>query len=500
MKKTLLATALAVGLGGLAVTSPAEAGTYEVPVAADTYVSKSTASAKLGSAARLRVDGRKATRQHAFLKVTVPQVPAGEDLRSVELRLRPTTSSPTGVTVHRTNASWAEGSLSWRTKPAKRARLGSSDRLVAGTVEVIDLDVSEVTPGSVLGLRLETSAQRTLAFHSRESVKNAPAVRVVTGTGVADGAPPVPAPATPAPTAPAPTAPAPTTPAPTTPAPTTPAPTTPPATAPGVQAFPPASPIRTKLIGMSAPASLWSQRISEVGKNGVTARRVFANLTSSGGGQMNLIRTAIADGMMPVISYKVPNVQTMIDGGYDSWLAELRRQLTSLDADVTATFWHEPHGDMDPAQFRAASMKFFDAVDAPSVAVGPILNGWLLDRRVADFASYTDARLLDKWEFVAVDSYQSGEPTAPGSSMPARAIPLLATWMDSVGHPDKPLGLGEYNGFSAAAMAEAGETILSTPEMWFGLAWNSQGDSYAPLTGDRITAFQRTKADARAQR
>jgi hypothetical protein len=251
---------------------------------------------------------------------------------------------------------------------------------------------------------------------------------------------------------------------------------------------------------MSAPSDLWDQRIGEVGANGVKARRVFASLSSSGSSLLPLIRETIADGMMPVISYKVPDPATLANGGYDEWLRALRSQLTALGAPVTATFWHEPNGDMDPAVFRAASLRFFELVDAPSIAVGPILNGFLLDRRVSDFAAFTDANLLDKWEFVAVDSYQSGSVEAPGSSLPARAVPLLASWMDSVGHPDKPLGLGEYNGFSADAMTEAGEAILSTPELWFGLAWNSQGDSYAPLEGDRITAFQRTKADTRAMK
>lgn len=264
--------------------------------------------------------------------------------------------------------------------------------------------------------------------------------------------------------------------------------------------FPPATPVAPKTIGMSAPSNLWDKRISEVGANGVKARRIFATLSSSGSSSLPLIKEAIADGMMPVISYKVPSVATMINGGYDAWLAKLRTQLVGLNTPVTATFWHEPHGDMTPAQFRAASLKFFNIVDAPSIAVGPILNGWLLDRRVADFAAYTDANLLNKWEFVAVDSYQSGTVANPGQSMPARAIPLLENWMDSVGHPNKPLGVGEYNGFSAKAIADAGEVLLSTPEVWFGLAWNSQGGSYAPLTGDRITAFQKTKADARAMR
>ena len=251
---------------------------------------------------------------------------------------------------------------------------------------------------------------------------------------------------------------------------------------------------------MSAPAHLWKARIGEVGSDGVTARRIFADLSASGTSQMPLIREAIADGMMPVLSYKVPDPAKLANGDYDPWLATLKSQLADLGAPVTATFWHEPHGDMDPAIFRAASLKFFQGVDSTNVAVGPILNGWLLDRKVAEFASYTDANLLNKWEFVAVDSYHNGTAANPGNLLPARAIPLLAKWMDSVGHPDKPLGLGEYNGYTAAAVAEAGETILSTPEVWFGLAWNSTAGGHEPLMGDRITAFQNTKKDARAKK
>jgi len=271
-------------------------------------------------------------------------------------------------------------------------------------------------------------------------------------------------------------------------------------TSAATSSFPAATPVTPKVIGMSAPSNLWAQRIGEVGANGVKARRIFATISSSGSSSMPLIKQAIADGMMPVISYKVPSVAAMINGDYDQWLATLRTQLVGLHANVTATFWHEPRGNMTPAQFRAASLKFFNLVDAPSIAVGPILNGWLLDRQTAEFASYTDATLLNKWEFVAVDSYQSGTATSPGPLMPARAVPLLEKWMTSVGHSSTPIGLGEYNGFSAQAIAQAGETLLSTPQAWFGLAWNSQGGNYAPLAGDRITAFQKTKTDARAAR
>lgn len=257
----------------------------------------------------------------------------------------------------------------------------------------------------------------------------------------------------------------------------------------------------TKIVGMSAPSSLWSQRIKEVGSCGVEARRIFANLQSDGKAQSKLIEQAKAAGMMPVISYKVPNVATLLNGGYDAWLKATRAYLDGLDVPVTVTFWHEPHGDMAPADFRAGSQKFLDLMKSPTtpeIKVGPILNGWLLDNRVADFASYTSTSLLTQWDFVAVDSYQSGTIAQPGTKLPARAVPLLAAWLDKQGFPTKPIGLGEYNGFTAAAIKAAGEAILSTPEVWFGLAWNSEGDSYAPLTGDRITAFKATKADPRA--
>lgn len=472
MHKSLLLPLIAtVGLTGLAVATPADAATSTVYADADAYVATASTSANYGSATRLVVDARTASTRYVFAQF---RIPTGAENETAELSLRPTVSSSVGVNVYATSGSWTENTLTWANMPTERgALIGASDALVKGVTETISLDSAAVTPGSVLGVRIETTARAALGFYSSEasSVAARPSLRLTTAD---DTAPPQTDP------------------------PSTPTPADPPAGVP-TTAFPPAAPVSPKLIGMSAPANLWAQRLAEVGANGVSSRRIFANLSSTGSSSLPLIKQSIADGMMPVISYKVPSVDALVAGQYDQWLSTLRSQLVGLDAKVTATFWHEPHGDMDPAKFRAASLRFFNAVDAPSIAVGPILNGWLLDRRVSDFASYTDATLLNKWEFVAVDSYQSGEIDSPGTSMPARAVPLLAKWMDSVGQPNKPIGLGEYNGFTAEAMAQAGETLLSTPEVWFGLAWNSQGGSYAPLTGDRITAFQQTKADTRAQ-
>ena len=60
------------------------------------------------------------------------------------------------------------------------------------------------------------------------------------------------------------------------------------------------------------------------------------------------------------------------------------------------------------------------------------------------------------------------------------------------------MGVGEYNGYSAETIAEAGEALLSTPNVWFGCMWNSTGGKGATLTGDRLAAFQETLADSRA--
>lgn len=461
MWRTISALSSALVLTGLSVvpSAPAQATALTTTATSDAFSNAAAKTRSYGGRAAIVVDNRAGRYKRGYLKFRVPAVGSDLELDTVRLVLHPLAGSAHDVNVVRAGNGWREHRLTWHTRPAAREFLGSSDALRRGSAEVIDLDVSGVRPGRLLTLRLGTSAPTRLRFASSEARRTAHRPRLAVTTRPA--------------------------------ASTTPETPTEP-TDPGTSA--------TKRIGMSAPAYLWEQRIDEVGATGVTARRIFADLTPTGTDQLRLIREAVADGLLPVISYKVPDPAVLASGGYDAWLANLRTELTGLGTDVTATFWHEPYGDMDPATFRAASLRFLEGVDAPSIAVGPILNGWLLDRKVSTFASFTDAELLRRWEFVAVDSYQSGTPSAPGPAMPARAIPLLEQWMDSVGHPDKPLGLGEYNGFSAEAVAGAGETILSTPEVWFACIWNSTAGNHIPLEGDRITAFKRTKADPRALR
>ena len=263
----------------------------------------------------------------------------------------------------------------------------------------------------------------------------------------------------------------------------------------------PTTPITPKVIGMSAPVDTWSARVAEVGAAGLRSRRIFATLSSDGRNQSKIIGQTVAAGMIPVISYKVPSFTTLNQGGYDKWLTATRNYLSSLGVQVTATYWHEPHGDMTPAEFRTGSARFLSLVKAPNVAVGPILNGWLLDRQVSTFASYTSPALLAGWDFVGVDSYQAGTASSPSTTLlPARAVPQTAAWLDTQGFGDKPIVLGEYNGFTGAAMQQAGEWILSTPELWIANVWNTDHTTFSVLTGDRLAAYRATKADARAMR
>lgn len=463
MWRTITALSSALMLTGLLLvpSATAQATTLTTTAASDAFSNAAAKTRSYGARTAVVVDNRRGRYKRGYLKFRVPAVSGDLELDTVRLSVHPLTSSAHDLNVLRAGNDWREHRLTWHTRPAAHDFLGSSDALRAGVGEVIDLDATEVRPGSTLTLRLGTSAPVRMRFASSEARSAAHRPRLLVTTRPASGSPDTP---------------------------------TDPADPTG------SGPFSTKRIGMSAPAYLWDQRIDEVGATGVTARRIFADLTPTGTDQLTLVREAIADGMLPVISYKVPDPAVMAAGGYDEWLANLRTQLTGLDADVTATFWHEPYGDMEPATFRAASLRFVEGVDAPTVFVGPILNGWLLDRQAPTFASFTDAELLDQWEFVAVDSYQSGTPSNPGPAMPARAIPLLERWLTSVGHPDKPIGLGEYNGFTADAVAGAGEVILSTPDVWFAAVWNSTAGNHVPLEGDRITAFQRTKADTRAFR
>jgi hypothetical protein len=248
---------------------------------------------------------------------------------------------------------------------------------------------------------------------------------------------------------------------------------------------------------MSAPPSAWDQRVAEVGA-GIAVRRIFADLAKGPTSQVKLVEAAHNAGMLPVISYKVGgDIAGAVAGSYNAVAEQAAARLASYGLPTAVSFWHEPHNDMTTAQYVAASKQLLPIFKRGELRVGPLLNGFLLDRQQSLFGEYCPDELFEIWDWVGIDTYQLGSLSRPGKADPGSRITALSAYVKARGY-DLPLGVGEYNGFSAQAIASAGEALLSTPNVWFGCIWNSVLERNFVLTGDRLAAFQATLRDSRA--
>jgi hypothetical protein len=255
---------------------------------------------------------------------------------------------------------------------------------------------------------------------------------------------------------------------------------------------------RTPLIGMSAPARVWSQRVQQVGP-GLGARRIFADLGDGPTSQLKLVEQAHAAGLLPVISYKVGgDIAGAMRGKYNAVAEQAAARLASYGKPTAVTFWHEPYPDLTPAQYAAASQQLLPILRRGRIKVGPILNGWLLDKQQSTFASYCPDALFNIWDWFGIDTYESGTMQAPGPRKPAQRVAALSAFLRSRGRAGLPIGLGEYNGYSAQSIADVGEALFDTPNVWFGCVWNATGGIGHELTGDRLVAFRNTLADRRS--
>lgn len=263
-----------------------------------------------------------------------------------------------------------------------------------------------------------------------------------------------------------------------------------------------------KIIGMSASSNLWSQRLSEVGANGIRARRIFCDLTSTGNDQKASITQAINDNMIPIVSYKLPNdssgapdISGGLNGKYDSWASAAATFLNSFGKTVVATVWHEPRGDMTTTQYKSLHKRYAPLFKKTNIKFGPILNGFLLDnlnRPAGDnYVDWFDDELLNTWDYMGMDVYQTGTQDAPGKIYPGDRIAPLLKVLTARGKQNMPIVIGEYNGFTADCITKSGETFLSTPTLWIASMWNTTGGKGQVLTGDRLAAFKATKADSR---
>jgi len=253
------------------------------------------------------------------------------------------------------------------------------------------------------------------------------------------------------------------------------------------------------LIGMSAPNAQWDQRVREVGP-GLGARRIFADLAAGATSQLKSVEAAHRAGMLPVISYKVGgDIAGAVAGKYNAVAEQAAARLASYGLPTAVTFWHEPHNDMTTAQYVAASKQILPAFKRGHLRVGPLLNGFLLDRQQDLFGEYCPDELMELWDWIGIDTYQLGSLEKPGKADPGARIKALSTYVKKRGY-DLPLGVGEYNGFTAEAIRSAGKALLTTPNVWFGCVWNSQLERNYVLTGERLQAFRETLSDPRVAR
>ena len=183
---------------------------------------------------------------------------------------------------------------------------------------------------------------------------------------------------------------------------------------------------------------------------------------------------AHADGMLPVISYKVGgDVPAPWPASWNAVAEQAATQLASFGLPTAVTFWHEPNGDLSPADYVAASKQILPAFKRDALRVGPILNGWLLDNQLATFGAFSPDEMFGLWDWVGIDAYEGGTAESPGRAPRTGSTPC-PNYVTARGF-SLPLGVGEYNGYSASSIANAGEALLSIPNVWFGCVWNAHG-------------------------
>ena len=202
--------------------------------------------------------------------------------------------------------------------------------------------------------------------------------------------------------------------------------------------------------------------------------------------------------MLPVISYKVGgDVAGALNGAYNAVAEQAAAKLASYGKPTAVTFWHEPNTDLSPADHVAASKQILPFFKRESCGSGRSSTGSCSTTRWTRSEPSPLMRCSACGTTFGIDTYEGGSAANPGSRKPADRIYALRSYLSSRGY-NHPIGVGEYNGFSAATIAAAGEALLGTPDVWFGILWNAAADVDWVLDGDRLAAFQQTLADGRA--
>lgn len=243
--------------------------------------------------------------------------------------------------------------------------------------------------------------------------------------------------------------------------------------------------------GMSAPANLWSQRLAEVGgPEHIKYRRIFlVGFDAS----LAKVQEAANAGMVPIISYKVSPYSwaQVASGAADADLKNVVTKLNAIPGKKFVALHHEPNGDGTPSDWSSMQIHALPILKTGrDISVGVIGNGWWWSSRAqglsdAEIAQWIPSKVIEISDVIAADTYQDVNLVESGGPK----IKNLAAWGARVGA--KAVGVGEFNGLSAAGITEAMNAVKSETLVKWACVWNSEaGNLGTPLTGDRLEAFK----------
>lgn len=142
------------------------ASRLSIPIEADARVEEGRPTTNFGTSTTLRVDGGSDPDVESYLRVTVSGI-TGE-IQSAKLRLYPTSSSATGLTLSTTPNNWLETAITWSNRPARDSTIATINRASSGTW--LEFDVSaQVQTNGTYSFVVSTTSSDGFSLGSRES-------------------------------------------------------------------------------------------------------------------------------------------------------------------------------------------------------------------------------------------------------------------------------------------------------------------------------------------
>ena len=169
-------SAPSAGVSAVVVAAP-QTVTTTVPVHADAAVYATLPTQNFGANNQLASRGDSG--QQSFLRVTVPDLPAGAALTSVQLNYRtttdPTAASATAHELFLMDGDWVENAVTWNTRPTQAASATALGTVTGATAlntpysAALDAAPFGALSGQTVTIRLATATADNLRIFSREA-------------------------------------------------------------------------------------------------------------------------------------------------------------------------------------------------------------------------------------------------------------------------------------------------------------------------------------------